>query len=104
MVRTSRLEICAYLLALLVWGWLAIPGAGSLVGGSQDESLEEVAVQKLAPAGLPAPRAHSQEATNWVLGHVPSSSRCPSTRQATSNGFPSQSGRGLLILLRSCRT
>jgi hypothetical protein len=93
------------LLALVVWGVVALAGAESVTWDPLDNDASEgVMVRELALPSLPSPRALPQERVERVSAEPPSPSHLPTLRFSTSCGVPAETGKDLLAYVEISRT
>ena len=94
------------LLALVVWGVVALAGGKSVSPDPSDDNDAPVAVfaGELAVPSLPSPRALPPERVERVSTESPSRAHCPTLHFFTSFGVPAVTGRDLLAYLENSRT
>jgi len=95
----------ATLLALVVWGVVALACIESLTWDPLDNDAPEgVIVRELALPSLPSPRALPRDRVERVSAEPPSGSDCPTLHFSTSYGVPAETGKDLLTYLEISRT
>ena len=93
------------LLALVVWGVVALAGAESVTWDPPDNDAPEgVIVQELALPSLPSPGALPRERVERVSAEPLCRSHCSTVHVSTSCGVPAKTGKDLLTHLAISRT
>ncbi len=92
------------LLALVVWGVVALAGGKSVSPDPLDDNdATGVIVQELALPSLPSPRALPRERVERISTESPSRALCQTLHFSTSRGVPAETGKDLLAYLENCR-
>jgi len=93
------------LLALVVWGVVALAGAESVTWDPSDNDAPEgMIVQELALPSLPSPGALPRERVERVSAEPLCRSHCSTVHVSTSCGVPAKTGKDLLTHLAISRT
>ena len=101
----GRLYSLSTLLALVVWGVVALAGAESVTWDLLDNNAPEgVIVRELALPSLSCPCTLPRERVERVSTEFPCRPHCPTLQFSASCGVPAETGKKLLTHLEINRT